>query len=63
LSIAKATSLIRSLQAQLVFLDSPPESGQASNPTLCDDARGVDRDSIHAKTIALDVESFNSTLK
>lgn len=49
--------------AHYVFLDSCTEAGRKTLPNICIDGEGVDRDAIHAKTVALAVEFFNATLK
>ncbi len=49
--------------AHYVFLDSCTEAGRKTLPLLCTDGEGVDRDAIHANTVALAVEFFKATLK
>ncbi len=46
-----------------VFLDTCTTHGREQNPMLCADSAGVDRDSIHARTLSLAVEFFAKTLK
>jgi len=45
-----------------VFLDSCTEQGRKSAPILCNDAAGVDRDSIHSKTVNSAVQFFSHVL-
>jgi predicted dienelactone hydrolase len=49
--------------AHYTFLDSCAETARSTRPLLCTDGAGVDRDAIHAKTSALAVEFFQTTLK
>jgi predicted dienelactone hydrolase len=46
-----------------VFLDTCTEVGQKSQPMLCSDAPGVDRDAIHAKTVELALKFFAEKLR
>jgi predicted dienelactone hydrolase len=46
-----------------VFLDTCTERGRNSLPMLCQDAPGVDRNAIHAKTASLALQFFASNLK
>jgi predicted dienelactone hydrolase len=48
--------------AHYVFLDSCTPAGQESRAMLCRDADGVDRDSVHAKTVALALRFFEAAL-
>jgi predicted dienelactone hydrolase len=48
--------------AHYVFLDSCTDSGRETAPTLCIDAKGVDRNAIHAKTVELALDFLRSTL-
>ena len=45
-----------------VFLDSCTETGKKSASILCNDAAGVKRDVIHAKTIDAALQFFGHTL-
>jgi predicted dienelactone hydrolase len=49
--------------AHYVFLDSCSEIGRKTLPMLCIDARGVDRDAIHADTVRRALQFFRVTLK
>lgn len=46
-----------------VFLDTCTEPARKQNPTVCQDAEGVDRDGIHAKTVSLAVKFFEKALQ
>jgi predicted dienelactone hydrolase len=48
--------------AHYVFLDSCSEAGRRTKPLLCTDGEGVDRDAIHASTVAIAMEFFGATL-
>jgi predicted dienelactone hydrolase len=48
--------------AHYVFLDSCTEVGRKAVPMLCIDAKGVDRDAIHADTVRRAVQFFRATL-
>jgi predicted dienelactone hydrolase len=48
--------------AHYVFLDSCTEAGRKAVPVLCIDAKGVDRDRIHADTVRRAVQFFRVTL-
>jgi len=48
--------------AHYVFLDSCTSAGRESRPLLCRDAAGVNRDTIHAKTVTLAVQFFKHVL-
>jgi predicted dienelactone hydrolase len=45
------------------FLGACNELGHAKQPVLCDDAPGVDREAVHAKTIALATTFFAANLR
>lgn len=45
------------------FLDACDDYGRKIRPDLCTDPTGVNRDAIHAKTVALAVEFFSAALK
>jgi predicted dienelactone hydrolase len=45
-----------------VFLDSCTEQGRKSAPILCNDAAGVDRDSIHSQTVNSALQFFSHVL-
>jgi predicted dienelactone hydrolase len=49
--------------AHYVFLDSRTEGGRKSASVLCNDATGVNRNAIHAKTVAFAADFFNRTLQ
>lgn len=46
-----------------VFLDSCTDGGKNAQPMLCRDPEGVNRDAIHAKTVAMATEFFDTTLR
>ncbi len=46
-----------------VFLGTCTAQGRKALPVLCDDGPGVDRDSVHAKAVALALAFFASNLK
>jgi predicted dienelactone hydrolase len=49
--------------AHYVFLDSCTDAARKSNPGLCTDAPGVDRDAVHKKTADLAIAFFAAALK
>jgi len=49
--------------AHYVFLDSCSEIGRKTVPMLCSDAKGVDRDAIHADTARRALQFFRVTLE
>lgn len=49
--------------AHYMFLESCTESSRKMRPLLCTDGAGVDRDKIHARTVALAVDFFGAKLR
>jgi predicted dienelactone hydrolase len=54
--------IFRGNVAHYVFLESCTEVGRKAVPMLCIDAKGVDRDAIHADTVRRAVQFFRATL-